>query len=377
MLFFVRILKRYSAKKLLLFAADFVVLVCGTTLALTLKLSREGGIIIVNPLGSYRKDAIYLLVIACALLFFRYFNLYKQRVYHSLMEQFIQVLKALMLSAMIVVVLNFFIVDIGIRSNARFSLVCYVVINVILVTLYRSISLKFIKSSLDSKLLQRRVLAIGAGDVGIKFVKESQSHPQYHLDVVGFLDDKEELQGTFVEAKPILGKIDDLDAIVEEYSVDEIFITIENISYDELMRLIERAKETGTQVNLVSSHFDIIKRKVDVMEFNGITATPIYSQIANFYPRFLKRVFDILITLSILAAGSPIFLLMGILVKMSSGGPIFYKSLVIGKNWKTCSSCALIHATIRSIGASRSAARRSPACACPRRSPRGNCSRSP
>lgn len=332
MMFLERILKRYSIKKILLIFADLMVLFVGTMITLSMRLEPDG-LLHVSPFSNPSKFIQYMALNLIVIIFFRYFNLYKQRVYYNAMDQFIQIVKAILLSGLLLIVFDFFILEINLHKNARFNLVCYLAFNTLFIYTYRVISLKIlVRSALYNQMLFRRIIAIGAGSVGESFATEIKSNSSYYLQLVGFLDDDGAKVGTTVAGAPVLGLSDEVDSLVEKYNIDEVFITIEDIGYDQLLKLVEQTKATGVQVNLVSSHFDIIERKVDVMEFKGLRSVPIFTQIMSFYARFLKRQFDIFVTSAILLIGSPVWILIALAVKFSSPGPIFYRSKVIGKN---------------------------------------------
>jgi undecaprenyl-phosphate galactose phosphotransferase len=266
---------------------------------------------------------------------FRYFNLYKDQIFQNLMEQFVQIIKAILLSSLLLIIFNFFFKDVRIHKQARFVLLAYMGISILSVFMYRAVMLKLIaKSHFYHALLVRRVLAVGAGEFGEEFARVIKNDGMFSLKLIGFLDDDSSKQGISIGEVPVLGTIDEVDKIVDTYNIDEIFITIENISYDQLLRLSDRMKQTGVQVNMVSSHFNVIEQKVGGLVSNALESVPLYAQISSFYVRVIKRVFDLSMGSFLLILISPLFIVLGIMIKFSSKGPVFYKSKVIGKNGK-------------------------------------------
>jgi undecaprenyl-phosphate galactose phosphotransferase len=181
-------------------------------------------------------------------------------------------------------------------------------------------------------IFQKKILAVGAGIVGTGFAEKVKNTKVDYFDLVGFIDDDVAKLGKLVCGIPVLGKMDELDSLIREYNIDEVFITIESISYEKLMGLIAKCKKIGSQVNLFSSHYNVIQRKVGTTEFENLKYIPISSPNMPLYSLFLKSIIDKILTLIILIVLSPVFLLIGILVKLTSKGSVFYRSKVIGKD---------------------------------------------
>jgi len=153
-----------------------------------------------------------------------------------------------------------------------------------------------------------------------------------YFDLVGFVDDDITKKNTTINGFPVLGQTKDLEYIIPNYNIDEIFITIESISYNNLMNLITHCKKSGNQVNLVSSHYHIVNRKFDTSEFDNLHYISISSSLITIYPLFLKSILDKILTVMMLLLLFPLLILIGILIKLGSRGSIFYKTQVIGRN---------------------------------------------
>jgi len=309
-------------------------LLCCTYIALSMIYDR-GHIILVKPFDNHIKFIQYIFLDVVVIFSFRYFNLYKDQIFQNLLEQLIQIVKAILLSALLLIIFNFFVRDARIHKQARFDLLSYMGMSILIIFIYRFITLKLITNSrFYHALLVRRVLAVGAGEFGFDFARTIENDGMYSLKLIGFLDDDPTKQGTSIGEIPVLGAIDEVDKIVDAYNIDEIFITIENISYDQLLRLSDRMKQTGVQVNMVSSHFNIIEQKVGGMVSNALESVPLYAHISTFYVRVIKRLSDLCLGLFLILLISPLFIVLGVLIKFSSKGPVFYKSKVIGKSGK-------------------------------------------
>jgi undecaprenyl-phosphate galactose phosphotransferase len=191
----------------------------------------------------------------------------------------------------------------------------------------------YLKNKKTEGIFDRRILAIGAGETGRRFVKEIKDYTSFFF-LVGFLDEDKNKVGSEIDGIEILGTADDLSRIIREYRIEEIFITIESVTYDKILTLIEIAKDTKCQVNLVSSHFGVVEKKVDVIEYKDLKSVPVYSTMTPIYSKFVKKIVDVLIAFLAIIILFPLLILISILIKLTSKGSIFYKTKVIGKNGK-------------------------------------------
>lgn len=329
---FRRILKRYALKKILLVGADSLVLIAVIIVALSIHFSGTE-LYYASAVHNVPKLFQYLIAGISALVAFRYLNLYKQRIFYNRVEQAIAILKGLLFASLFLIVTEFFFTSPSLRINSRLHLASFITFGSILLITYRSIISMLLENRSDvNKLFLRRVVAIGAGNVGKSFAEEVAANSTYYLKVVGFIDDDLSLKGTLVSGIPVLGTLEEIEDIVDDYNIDEVFVTIESVDQERLLDILEIAKQTNRQVNLISSHFGVIERKVDVVEFKDLKCVPVFTKISPLYVRFFKRLFDLVVGSMIIAMISPILGVIALAVKLSSSGPVFYRSAVIGKN---------------------------------------------
>lgn len=116
-----------------------------------------------------------------------------------------------------------------------------------------------------------RTLLIGAGDAGALYIRALKDRSDIH--VVGFLDDDLNKQNTTIYGYPVIGKISDLEDIVEQYNVDQITIAIPSLSNDEMKEILSQAKKTDVKTNQMPYIEDIVSGEVNIDEFQEIEIT--------------------------------------------------------------------------------------------------------
>ena len=321
--------KRYSSRKIVLFIGDSLCIIIAILIALSFTFN-VNTIKFVNPFSNLLKIILYISVSFVTLFAFRYLSLYKERTYFSGTNSIVAISKGLLVSAVLLIIITFFLKYEDFSGNSRFSLLIYLLSGFIFIFGYRFTFIKIFRGTKSSEIFNRNILAIGAGESGEIFAKEIKNISSY-LNLIGFIDDDSEKIGKEIDGVKIIGKLKDIEQIVEENSIDEIFITITAITYEKLMRIIEITKPTKCQINLLSPHFGIVEKKFDSKEFKDLRSVPINAPLTSIYSIFVKRVLDIIFAVILLIIFLPIFAIFIFFIKITSKGPAFYKTNVIGK----------------------------------------------
>jgi len=109
---------------------------------------------------------------------------------------------------------------------------------------------------------------------------------------------------------------------------------INNINYASLQAIIDLCKETQCPLHIISELYDIVPEKLEIEEIAGISAFRFqaYNQKSGY--DFIKRILDVLISVLLIMVLSPVWIIIAILIKITSRGPVFYKARVIGKDGK-------------------------------------------
>lgn len=177
------------------------------------------------------------------------------------------------------------------------------------------------------------VLIIGDGTTGKLLATKLLFENPEGINILGFVVNHE-IKEKELNGIEVLGTIDNLNEIKRQFEVDEIIIAIDDIKYDRLLEILDLCNTLNVTVKLTSELFDIVTEKVSTEKYAGIPVLNVSPHYSNNLSFRLKRIVDIILSSVGLLLLSPIFLIVAILVKLSSEGPIFYKQLRVGKNGK-------------------------------------------
>ncbi|MCI0449569.1 MAG: sugar transferase [Chlorobi bacterium] len=331
-------IKKWGPKKLILAISD--IFCTYVSFILALYFTSPG-------INAYLEEPFYLekLVIFIAggtliIPIFRYHQLYKHKYFLRRGEQALLILKGLLINSIIIIIAIFLVKTQETLHDSRAQVIIYFSVSFFLlittrVLIFRHLLRASYAGGNIKEFLTRRAIAIGAGNLGAFFAEILTVKPHYHIELVAFLDDNPDKTGNKINRIPVVGTTRELDDIIEEQEIDEIFITIQSIENKKLLDLIEKCKLTNCQVNLVSNHFDIVTAKLDEGEYHDLKVISVSPKMSPLYSEKFKRVFDITASGFLMLILTPLWLAITAGIKLSSKGPIFFKTDVIGKNGKS------------------------------------------
>jgi exopolysaccharide biosynthesis polyprenyl glycosylphosphotransferase len=154
------------------------------------------------------------------------------------------------------------------------------------------------------------------------------------LNIVGFINNinnSNHLGSEVVIGKKILGDVDQIEAIVQEHDVDEIIVNDDGENTEETLRLIDFCKTLNVNVKVTSELFDVVARKMNTEKYIDVPVIDVSSHYNNSITLTMKRVIDITISIFALIVLSPLIILIALLIKFSSPGPVLFNQIRIGK----------------------------------------------
>jgi len=116
----------------------------------------------------------------------------------------------------------------------------------------------------------RRLLIAGAGDAGEALAREILKAKVRKYRLIGFVDDNDNKQHINIHGYPVYGKISDIPAICEKYSVDEIAIAIPSAAHDVIKRIVRTCERVRVKCVTVPSLTDIASGKYNVTQMRDV-----------------------------------------------------------------------------------------------------------
>lgn len=173
---------------------------------------------------------------------------------------------------------------------------------------------------------KRNILLIGTSPTAEALVKTLQNNLAYTLS--GTLKFNP-LKKNFVI--PILGPLNDLEKVVKKYGIEEVWLTE---STKEERQILEFCQTNHIGFRLIPDMTGLHYSHVEISFLNGLPVLEVKPTPLDGWGKILKRIYDFLMAAFALLIFLPLFVLIGLTIKIDSPGPIFYKSKRVGKKGK-------------------------------------------
>ena len=169
----------------------------------------------------------------------------------------------------------------------------------------------------------RYMIIVGAGQVAADFASRVRLHRELGIQLIGCLsDDGKEEKGPW--GLPILGSYYDLKRLLETMDIDHVLIALPLEDHQMFVKVLDQIGDSLVDVKIVPDIYRFVSVGGSIEEFEGLPVINIQDSPLNGINLQAKRLFDIVASAIGILILSPFFMLVAILVKLTSKGPIFY-----------------------------------------------------
>lgn len=230
-----------------------------------------------------------------------------------------------------------FIVALYILNQPNFSrsmIFIFFALNVILAAISRSILRSVLRYFRKRGYNLKHILVVGYSRAAEEFITRIGYNPQWGYVVCGILDDKVPA-GTQYKGVKVLGRIENLEVILPENRLDEITITLSLNDYSRLEEIVALCEKSGVHTKFIPDYNSLIPSQPYTEDLLGLPVISIrYVPLTNTLNAIGKRIVDIVGSFCGIIIGSPLLLILAILVKTTSKGPVIFKQERVGLNNK-------------------------------------------
>ncbi len=180
----------------------------------------------------------------------------------------------------------------------------------------------------------RRVLIVGTGEVGQLVCRQMRRAPELGYRIIGFLSDTMVTGHRVMDELPVLGRRHRLPQVVATCQVDEVIIALSGAPYEEVLELVGLVEDESVAIKIYPDAFQLITNNaVSVGELNGLPLISLRTvPLDRRLNRSIKRAMDIVISGAALVLLSPLLLLVAVLVRFDSPGPVFFIQERVGRD---------------------------------------------
>lgn len=255
------------------------------------------------------------------------FHLYTSKRVQGRRLEFGNILKANILGLMIVLTVLYITKQ---HNFSREMMFIFFLINILLEVLMRGIIRLTLHMMRKSGFNMKHILLVGYSRAAESYIDRIRAFPQWGYQIKGILDDKVET-GTSYNGAEVIGKTDNLLELLAENDLDEIAITLGLNEYNKLEKLVNMCEKSGVHTQFVPDYNNIIPSRPYTEDLMGLPVINIrYVPLSNTFNAMIKRIFDIVCSSLGIIILSPLLLLISLLIKCTSKGPLVFKQERVG-----------------------------------------------
>ena len=272
-----------------------------------------------EPSANQLYLTLFVIWAICLVYVLNRFNLYKTSRNIGLISEFLAVGKSVCYAS-ILAALFIFILKIQIFSRTVF--LESVILLFLTLGIWRFAKRVFVRKLIANGLFNYNVLVVGLDKETESLFHEVEANPFFGVRIVGVLDDKK--TGVFSGFK-IIGGTDKLEYAVKRFFVDDVFISKHACGLH-AQEMINRCIKLGKTVRFLVDDFGLSSKKLELSYLGPFTMISYFSKNPSGVYQGFKRIIDILISGVLLILLLPVFIVIAILVKIMTGGAVFYVS---------------------------------------------------
>jgi len=184
----------------------------------------------------------------------------------------------------------------------------------------------------------RQVLIVGAGEVGRTVMRTIVARPELGYRLAGFVDDDPHKGRTDLGRIKALGGLDNLSTLIQALNADMVIVTLPWMYQRKILRIVRQCERHHVQVYIVPDLLQITISQVDIETLGEVPMISMREEAISHGWRMVKRIVDVVGALGALLLGAPLALLVALLIKLDSKGPVIFRQIRLGEREKpfTC-----------------------------------------
>lgn len=199
--------------------------------------------------------------------------------------------------------------------------------------LFRMINSTYTISQIRNRKWGYNTLLIGTKEVAQNLSRELENAkiPE-GFKIIGFVRiDLNENYSSSNDSKPsILGDWTQLPSIIQQHEIEDVILCNEPDESERIPTIIDTIQNEDIHLKMLPNDYNLVMGMVKMNNILGAMLAEVDFEVMPYWQKFIKRGIDIAVSATALVILSPLFLLISIVIKSNSKGPIFFKQERIG-----------------------------------------------
>jgi exopolysaccharide biosynthesis polyprenyl glycosylphosphotransferase len=282
-----------------------------------------------NRFGSAGEYALLLVTLPAWIVMAKFYGLYEQdeeRTHHPTSDEITRVFHLVTLGAWLLVLTEWVT---GLAHPDPVKVVALWVLAIVLVATGRSIARFWCRGRLT--YIQNTII-VGAGDVGQSVARKLLRHPEYGINLVGFVDTKPRPRQDGLDHVALLGGTSQLPELVRLFDVERVVIAFSSDPSEETLEVLRSLNDVDVQVDIVPRLYEMVSPSVKIDTLEGVPLIALAPPRMTTSSWLVKRTIDVCGALAMLIVTAPVFAYIAWRVKRDSPGPIFFRQTRLGQH---------------------------------------------
>ncbi len=281
--------------------------------------------------NTYFKGVIIISI--CWVLFYTIIGDYKNIYRKSRLKELINTFLSSIIGTIIIffaILIDDFIVN---YNQYYFSFLVLFTYHFGLTAVLRLITTSITINKIQNKKIFFNTLIIGSNTKAIKLFNDIKNEYQTSgQKILGFINVDFKKEYLLSKHTLHLGELKSIKEIIKKYKIEDVIIAIESSEHKKISEILSHLEDTSVFIKIIPDIYDILSGSVKINSIYGTPLIQIKHEILPQWQIITKNIFDYLLAINFIIIFSPIYLILGLIVKLTSNGDIIFKQKRIGKN---------------------------------------------
>ena len=175
-----------------------------------------------------------------------------------------------------------------------------------------------------------RVIIVGTRSRAQQLARVLRKRVVYGVEIVGFIDPDPDCLEGYEGCSPILGTVMHMNTLLKQNVVDEVIVAVSRTMLNDVEPIVVACEEEGITLRFMADVFNIQVARMTLTHIGRLPLLTMESVAQDEQQLLAKRVFDVVLTVCCLPFLLPLLLLVAIVIKIDSPGPVFFIQQRVG-----------------------------------------------
>ena len=268
-----------------------------------------------------------LVFIPVFLLVFQQRKMYETRRNIHLSDEFFATVRLITISMMIMMSATFFYREF---SFSRGVLILLWLTSISTVTVGRFLVMEFEKSLYRKGRELKSVVIVGNTKTAEQIASLFAQNPVFGYEVLGYYAEHSAGNGSSLAAIRHLGDPSKLASDIVPLRIQSVLIALSHNEQELLMSMLRETEGKNVEFMMVPDLLEMLTSRVRIQEIHGIPFIKVKDIAMSTWTRIIKRSFDVAFSAVVLLLAFPFMVLIALIIKLTSPGPVMYVQERIG-----------------------------------------------